>query len=209
MSNGMYCSASQEIDSASSLSVITGSVIFFTMTAFPDNEAQTSLPLKAAFWSNTRRIASDTAPASMMAPSTIASVGPGSEPNAAMRYPLPAGLSSTAFTALDPMSSPTTAFGLRNTDYSLFTIASGDPSNAEAFRVTELDRATAVPGTVDLVFSGISATERVRGWNFCDAAPSAADEKVTGSQIRKRRISPRRSAAACQDKRVRRNLHRH
>jgi hypothetical protein len=75
----------------------------------PESDAQTSLPLKATFWSNTRRIDSATATASMMAPSTIASGGTGSVPNAATRNPRPAGFSSTAFTALDPMSSPTTA----------------------------------------------------------------------------------------------------
>src|SRR4030095_7497478 len=114
MSNGMYCSASQKIDSANSDSVITGSVIFLTMTALPESEAQTSLALNALLCSKTRRIASATAPASMMAPSTIESGGTGSLPNAATRNPFPDGLSSTAFTALDPMSSPTTAFVLRN-----------------------------------------------------------------------------------------------
>ena len=51
----------------------------------------------------------------MMAPSTIASAGTGSMPNAVTRKSLAVGLSSTAFTALEPMSSPTTLFCFRNT----------------------------------------------------------------------------------------------
>src|SRR4029450_10459237 len=94
--------------------VITGSVIFLTITAFPESEAQTSFALNALLCSKTRRIASATAPASMMAPSTIESGGTGSLPNAATRNPFPDGFSSTAFTALDPMSGPTTALVLRN-----------------------------------------------------------------------------------------------
>src|SRR5258705_7771070 len=87
---------------------MTGSEIFLTMTALPERDAQTSFVLKALLPSNTRRMASATDPASMMAPSTIASAGTGSMPNAVTRYPLPDGFSSTALTALDPMSSPTT-----------------------------------------------------------------------------------------------------
>src|SRR5262245_42949096 len=95
------------MDSASSFSVITGRVIFLTMTALPESDAHTSFDLKAFFPSNTRRMASATETASMIAPSTIASGGTGSAPNAVTLYPLPAGFTSTALTALDPMSSPT------------------------------------------------------------------------------------------------------
>ncbi len=70
--------------------------------------------LKALF-SNNRRIASATAVASMIAPSTMLSGGTGSAASADTLYPFPDGLSSTALTALDPMSSPTTAFCLPNT----------------------------------------------------------------------------------------------
>jgi hypothetical protein len=80
----MYCSASQWIDSPSSASVIAGRVIFFTMTALPDKEAATPLDLNALF-SKTRRIASATAAASMMAPSTMLSGGTGSLPKAVTR----------------------------------------------------------------------------------------------------------------------------
>ena len=97
------------MDSASSASVITGRLIFLTMTELPDSEAATSFVLNALF-SNSRRIASATAAPSMMAPSTILSGGTGSVANAETRNPLPAGFSSTAFTALEPMSRPTTAF---------------------------------------------------------------------------------------------------
>src|SRR5438045_3717907 len=48
----------------------------------------------------------------MMAPSTMLSAGTGSVPNAVILKPFPAGLSSTAFTALEPMSRPTTDFFL-------------------------------------------------------------------------------------------------
>src|SRR5688572_22719993 len=102
------------MESFSSDSVITGSVIFLTITALPESEAQTSLALKPLF-SKRRLIEFATALASIMAPSTIASAGTGSMPKAATRKSLAVGLSSTAFTALDPMSSPTTLFCFRNT----------------------------------------------------------------------------------------------
>ena len=69
------------MDSASSASVITGSVIFLTMTALPDSDAATSLVLMCRP-SNRRRMASATAAPSMMAPSTMLSGGTGSLPNA-------------------------------------------------------------------------------------------------------------------------------
>src|SRR5262249_23197151 len=88
---------------------MTGRLIFFTITALPESEAATSLDLKALF-SNRRLIESATAVPSMMAPSTMLSGGIGSIANAMPLNPLPAGFSSTALTALDPMSSPTTDF---------------------------------------------------------------------------------------------------
>src|SRR6478672_10547097 len=79
------------------------------MTALPDNDAATSFDLNALF-SNKRRMASATAAPSMIAPSTMLSGGTGSVPKAETRKaPLPEGVSSTALTALDPMSRPTTA----------------------------------------------------------------------------------------------------
>src|SRR5438270_101711 len=107
----MYCSASHRIDSESSASVITGRLIFLTMTALPESEAATSFVLNALF-SNRRLIASATAAASIIAPSTMLSGGTGSIANAMTLYPLPAALSSTALTALEPMSRPTTDFDL-------------------------------------------------------------------------------------------------
>src|SRR5438132_8052981 len=99
---------------------MTGRLIFLTITALPESDAATSLLLKCLF-SNNRRIASVTAAPSMMVPSTMLSGGIGSAANAATLKPLPAGFSSTALTALDPMSSPTTAFDLPrpNTAYVL------------------------------------------------------------------------------------------
>ena len=54
-------------------------------------------------------MAAATAVPSMTAPSTMLSGGTGSLPKAETRNPLPAGLSSTALTALEPMSSPAIA----------------------------------------------------------------------------------------------------
>src|SRR5204863_3321929 len=89
----------------------TGRLIFLTMTALPDRDAATSLHLKALL-AKRRRIASATAAPSMIAPSTMLSGGTGSLANAATLYDFPTAFSSTALTALDPMSRPTTAFGL-------------------------------------------------------------------------------------------------
>src|SRR5262245_37642969 len=100
---------------------MTGRVIFLTITELPDSEAATSLVLKRRF-SNSRRMASATAPLSMMAPSTMLSAGIGSTANAVTLKLLPDGLSSTAFTALDPISNPTTAFGFPNPNMVLFTL---------------------------------------------------------------------------------------
>src|SRR5215475_8844039 len=97
------------MDSPSSDGVITGRLIFLTMTELPDSDAATSFVLNALF-SNSRRIASATAAPSMIAPSTMLSGGTGSLARATTRKPFPAGLSSTALTALDPISRPTTAF---------------------------------------------------------------------------------------------------
>src|SRR5215218_3336529 len=102
------------MDSASSARVITGRVIFLTMTALPESDAATSF-----VWilrpSNSRRIASATAAPSMMAPSTMLSGGTDSEPKAVTLNVFPVGFSSTALTALDPMSRPTRDFALPNT----------------------------------------------------------------------------------------------
>ncbi len=72
MSNGMYCSASHLIDSASSASVICGRLIFLTMTALPESDAATSLVFVPRR-SNTRRMVSATPAPSMIAPSTMLS----------------------------------------------------------------------------------------------------------------------------------------
>ena len=115
MSKGMYCSASQWIDSASSSWLIWGRLIFLTMTALPETLVATSFVL--ILWALKRRwIASITAPESMMAPSTIASGGSGSMPMFTSWYsapPLPPGFSSTALTAEEPMSRPTSPFFFR------------------------------------------------------------------------------------------------
>src|SRR5262245_39591330 len=88
---------------------MTGRLIFLTMTALPESDAATSFDLKALF-SKSRLIESATAVPSMIAPSTMLSGGIGSMAKATTLKLLPTGLSSTALTALDPMSRPTTAF---------------------------------------------------------------------------------------------------
>src|SRR5438093_4859270 len=114
MSKGMYCSASQWMDSASSSGVIWGRLIFLTITALPDTLVATSFVL--IFWAVKRRwMASMTAPESMIAPSTMASGGSGSRPRFTSWYSfpvLPPGFSSTALIADDPMSTPTSPFFL-------------------------------------------------------------------------------------------------
>jgi hypothetical protein len=60
---------------------MTGRVIFLTITALPDSDAQTSF-VWILLVSNSRRIASATAALSMMAPSTMLSGGIGSAPKA-------------------------------------------------------------------------------------------------------------------------------
>src|SRR3990172_8502197 len=116
MSKGMYCSASQWIDSASSSCDIGGRVIFFTITALPETEVATSAVL--IFWVvKSLWMASITAPESMMAPSTMASGGRASMPRFRSWYsapPLPPAFSSTALIAEDPMSTPTSPFFLPN-----------------------------------------------------------------------------------------------
>src|ERR1051326_2404810 len=96
-----------------------GSEIFLTITALPESDAATSFVL---MWrpSNSRRIAAETAAASMIAPSTILSGGSGSVPKPVTRYDFPDVFSSTALTADDPMSRPTRAFALRNTAHPRF-----------------------------------------------------------------------------------------
>ena len=59
-------------------------------------------------------MASTTAVPSRMAPSTMLSGGIGWLPNAVTLKPLPAGLSSIALTALEPISRPTRDFDLPN-----------------------------------------------------------------------------------------------
>src|SRR6476660_1779101 len=78
------------------------------ITALPDSDAATSFVLNALF-SKTRRMASATAAPSMMAPSTMLSGGTGWMAKATTLKPFPTAFSSTALTALVPMSRPTTA----------------------------------------------------------------------------------------------------
>ncbi len=79
MSNGMYCSASHRICSASSLSVIAGRLIFLMITECPETDVATSFDL--TLWAASReRIVSLIEAASMSAPSMIASPWSGAWP---------------------------------------------------------------------------------------------------------------------------------
>src|SRR5262245_25594562 len=102
------------------------------MTALPESDAATSFVLKF-FWSKRRRMASATAVPSMIAPSTMVSGGIGSTANAETLKVFPEGFSSTALTALDPMSRPTTGFDLRNPN-------TAESSEAEVFLETAIRR---------------------------------------------------------------------
>ena len=116
MSKGMYCSASQWIDSWSSSGVICGRLIFLTMTALPETLVATSEVLTFCA-PKTRWMASITAPESMIAPSTMASGGRGSTPMLTSWYsapPLPPCFSSTTLMAEEPMSTPTSPFFFPN-----------------------------------------------------------------------------------------------
>ena len=86
------------------------------MTALPETPVATSAVLILLSW-NSRWIESITAPASMIAPSTIASGGSDSIPMFRSWYsspPLPPTLISTALMAEEPMSTPTIPFFLPN-----------------------------------------------------------------------------------------------
>ena len=63
------------MESRSSASVMTGSVIFLTITVLPESDAHTFLVLKAGVLSKSRLMVPTTASASMIAPSTIESAG--------------------------------------------------------------------------------------------------------------------------------------
>ncbi len=116
MSKGMYCSASQWIDSPSSSALICGREIFLTMTALPETLVATSLVLILRL-AKRRLIASTIAPESMMAPSTMASGGSISIPAFVSLNSVPAlptGFNSMSLTHEEPMSRPTSLFCLLN-----------------------------------------------------------------------------------------------
>src|SRR4051812_20756569 len=97
----------------------------------------------------------------MIAPSTIASGGTGSLPKATTRKPFPAGRSSTALTALEPMSRPTTAFCVRNKPTDGISPTAVPPSPAGAVQancagILAVDDQPAVQVLTDLAAFGRS-----------------------------------------------------
>ena len=119
MSNGTYCSASHRMDSESSSSGIVGSMIFLTMTEWPDTDTATFgffTPVDA----RSREIVSTTREESMIAPSTIASGESTSRPAlTSWNVPSLPSFNSTSFTADEPMSRPTRFFAFRNSTIGL------------------------------------------------------------------------------------------
>ncbi len=109
MSNGMYCSASHWIESASSASLMRGTAMRLMITDGPETEVAKAL-LRTPVRSISRWIASTASVASATEPSTIASGGSGSRPTLSSLYPPLRSFSSTSLTAELPMSSPTTFF---------------------------------------------------------------------------------------------------
>src|ERR1700693_693331 len=108
MSKGIYCSASNLIDSSSSSSVIAGRIIFLTITECPETENATALVL--SFCSSTKPLMiSTTLPESITVPSTMRSLSIGAIPSFSREYPFLPCLSCRSLILLDPMSSPTRA----------------------------------------------------------------------------------------------------
>src|SRR5262249_312825 len=90
-------------------------------------------------------MASATAAPSMIAPSTMLSGGTGSMPKATTFHAFPDGLSSTALTALEPMSRPTTAFDLPrpNTTVCPFRLSQSGKRSTTAVRARCLPKTAA------------------------------------------------------------------
>src|SRR6185436_8515103 len=103
----MYCSASQGIASLNSAWLMAGSDKRLTITAWPESAAATRARLMRNV-SNTASTASMTAVGTAAAPSWRLPSGIGASPAATRDQPLRPRLRTTAFTALDPMSRPTT-----------------------------------------------------------------------------------------------------
>ena len=109
MSKGMYCSASQRIDSSSSSRVMLGRLIFFTITEWPETAVATCFDLMPAE-SIASRIASTIALEFRNAPCTMASAGSFAVPTWSSSTRLLRTAHSTAFTDEEPMSRPTIDF---------------------------------------------------------------------------------------------------
>ena len=113
MSKGMYCSASQWIDSSSSASVISGRLIFLTITECPESPIAAWVHLTLCSRSSACRH-STMAPLSRIAPSTMACGGTGAMPKLCRLIDFPDSLSSTSLMECVPMSTPTTSLDLNN-----------------------------------------------------------------------------------------------
>ncbi len=116
-SKGMYRSASHWMDSANSSSVITGRLIFLTITEWPETEVTTSfvLILKLLIRS---RIVSTITTESIRDPSTMASGGMVAMAELINRCPLLVSVSSTTLMELEPISKPITSFFFPSTMFS-------------------------------------------------------------------------------------------
>ena len=114
MSKGMCCSASQRMDSLISDVDIFGKLTRLAMTEPPDTPITVSVAWIPP-WASAWRMACWTAAACRISPPWMEPTGTGAMPNPTSSYDSPVGRSSTALTALEPMSSPTTSvrFGFR------------------------------------------------------------------------------------------------
>src|SRR5271157_2576956 len=105
----MCCAASFWMVSASSLSLIEGSEIFFTITECPLTAVATALELICVSV-NSLAMAAETVPESTIMESTTMSGAIGSRPRCATSIPVRVFLSSTALMLEEPTSRPTIVF---------------------------------------------------------------------------------------------------
>src|SRR3990170_4020798 len=111
--NGMYCSASHWMESASSSSVIAGKLTFFMMTEWPVRDDMASLTFTPCSLTSSLKVLV-TVMESIMEPSTIASGGSSAIPILTSSQPFLVWFICTSFMELEPMSKATASRFLAN-----------------------------------------------------------------------------------------------
>ena len=131
--------------SSSSFAALT--VILFTITECPETEVATFRVL-ILFSVKILSMAAETERASMIAPSTTVSCPRSSTPKFTSSYESPRFFSSTALTALDPMSSPTKpfAFPIPNIGFAPYRAVTALPPRGTMFRLRALSSPSSGPG---------------------------------------------------------------